>query len=129
LNYAEAANELGKTGDALNAINQVRERGGIALLASVDRDKIRHERKVELAFEGHRYWDVRRWRTAVVDLSKNNSGLRYILDFSTGKLKLKVNENIDGTVAPPTFLPKNYYLPITLSRSAQNSNLVENWGY
>lgn len=129
LNYAEAAFELGKTGDALDAVNQIRSRAGIKLLGSIDRDKIRHERKVELAFEGHRYWDVRRWRTAVDDLSKNNSGLRFILDYTTGKLKLQVIENIDGTVKSPIFLPKHYYLPITLNRTGQNKNLIENPGY
>jgi hypothetical protein len=113
----------------LNAVNQIRSRAGIELLGSIDRDKIRHERRVELAFEGHRYWDVRRWRTAVNDLSKNNSGLRFILDYTTGKLKLEVIENIDGTVKPPIFLPKNYYLPITLNRTGKNRNLIENPGY
>lgn len=129
LNYAEAAFELGKTDDALDAINQIRERAGIALLNSIDREKIRHERKVELAFEGHRYWDVRRWRIAVTALSKNNSGIRYILDYETGKLKLEVNENIDGTVSEPIFQSKNYYLPITPGRIGQNPNLVPNPGY
>jgi hypothetical protein len=129
LNYAEAAFELGKTNDALDAVNTIRSRAGIATLGSVDRDKIRHERKIELAFEGHRYWDVRRWRTAVVDLSKKGSGLRYVLDYATRKYKLMVIDDIDGIVSPPTFYPKNYYLPITLARTGNNPNLVENPGY
>ncbi|HRP54457.1 RagB/SusD family nutrient uptake outer membrane protein [Agriterribacter sp.] len=129
LNYAEAALYLGKSDDALDAVNQIRERAGIATLASVDQDKIRHERKVELAFEGHRYWDLRRWRTAVTDLSRNFSGLQYILDYTTGKYKLLIIENVDGTVAPPAFYPQNYYLPITLTRTGNNPNLVENPGY
>jgi hypothetical protein len=129
LNYAEAAFELSKTNEALDAINQIRSRAGIALLSVIDRDKIRHERKVELAFEGHRYWDVRRWRTAVADLSKNNSGLRYILDFATGKYQLQVIDNTDGTVAVPAFYERNYYFPITLARTGNNPNLLENPGY
>ena len=48
LNFSEAAFELGKSADALNAINQIRDRAGIARLTAVDREKIRHERKVEL---------------------------------------------------------------------------------
>ena len=128
LNYAEAAFELGKTDDALNAINQVRSRAGIAALSTVDRDKIRHERKVELAFETHRYWDVRRWRIAVNVLSVSNSGLRYILDYSTGKFQLQVVNKIEGTPGP-AFYPYNYYLPITLKRTGINPNLVENPGY
>ena len=129
LNLAEAAFELGKTGDALNAINQIRNRAGIALLTEVDRDKIRHERKVELAFEGQRYWDLRRWRTAVQELSVNRSGLRYVLDYTSGKYKLMVIHNIDGITPSPAFFTQNYYLPITLARTANNKNLIENPGY
>ncbi len=129
LNYAEAALALGKSGDALGAVNQIRERAGIADLPSLSQDQYRHERRVELAFEGHRYWDLRRWRTAQTLLSQNTSGLRYILDFTTGKYKLMVIENIDGTVTPPAFYPQNYYLPITITRTGNNPNLVENPGY
>jgi hypothetical protein len=129
LNYAEAAINIGKAGDALNAVNQIRERAGIAALSSVDDEKIRHERKVELAFEGHRYWDLRRWRTATEVLTQNWSGLRYILDYTTLKFKLEVIPNIDGVVAPPVFYPQNYYLPITIARTGNNPNLVENPGY
>lgn len=129
LNFAEAAFELNKPDEALESINLIRARAGIAPLTSIDRDKIRHERKVELAFEDHRYWDVRRWRTAVKDLSKNGSGLRFIQDYATGKYKLMIIENIDGTVSPPAFYPQNYYLPITIKRTGSNSNLVENPGY
>ncbi len=129
LDYAEAAFELGKTGDALDAVNQIRARAGIALLGSIDREKIRHERKVELAFEGQRYWDLRRWRTAVSELTVNRSGLRYILDFTTGKYKLQVVKNYDGANSNPVFYNYNYYFPITTARTGNNPNLVENPGY
>lgn len=129
LNFAEAALELGKSSDALDAINQIRNRAGIAALTTIDRTKIRHERKVELAFEGHRYWDTRRWRTAVTDFSKSYSGLRYILDYTTRKYKLQVIEKIDGTTNIPSFYERNYYLPITLTRTGNNPKLVENPGY
>ena len=129
LNFAEAAFELGKTDEALNAVNQIRNRAGIAPLVSVSRIAIQHERKIELFCEGHHYWDVRRWRTAVVDLSKSLSGIQYILDVATGKLKISVIANIDGKVTPPKFFEYNYYFPITLNRTAQNPNLVENPGY
>lgn len=129
LNYAEAAFELGKTPDALDAVNEIRDRAGIAALGSVDIEKIRHERKMELAFEGHRYWDLRRWRTAVNVLSINRSGLRYILDFTTGNYKLEVIDKIDGATSNPVFYQRNYYLPMTTSRTGNNPNLVENPGY
>ena len=115
--------------DALIAINQIRNRAGIAALTSIDREKIHHERKVELAFEGHRYWDVRRWRTAVADLSKQWSGIRYILDLETGKYQIKIVEKIDGASNIPQFRSENYYFPITIQRTSNNPNLVENPGY
>ncbi len=129
LNYAEAAFYLGKANDALGTVNQIRLRAGIAPLTSINEGAIRQERKVELAFEGFRYWDLRRWRVAVDTLSVNRSGLTYILDYNTGKYKLQVIQNIDGTVTPPAFYPQNYYLPITLARTAADPNLVENPGY
>jgi len=128
LNLAEAAFELGKTDDALDAINQIRNRAGIAPLTTIDRNKIHHERKIELAFEGHRYWDVRRWRTAVVDLSKAFSNLRFIIDYTTRKFQLQILPNWDG-LPVPLFYPRHYYMPITLARTNNNPNLVENPGY
>jgi len=129
LNLAEAAYELNKPNEALDAINQIRSRAGIASISDIDREKIRHERKVELAFEGHRYWDLRRWRIAASVLSDNFSGLRYILDYETRKYRLQVIPNIDGEVTAPQFNEHNYYFPITLARTGKNQNLVENPGY
>lgn len=140
LNLAEAAFELGRSGDALTAINEIRSRAGIAALAGVDINRIRQERRVELAFENHRYWDVRRWRIATTVLSQPNSGLRYILDVSTlvgapgtaagvnNRYRIQVLNNIDGAAAP-LFRPENYYFPITPGRRNVNTNLVENPGY
>ena len=128
LNLAEAAFELGKSGEALDAINQIRTRAGIATLTLIDREKIRHERRVELAFEGNRYWDVRRWRSAVSDLSIPFSGMNYVIDYTTRKFLINIVPKMLGTTTP-VFLPRNYYLPITLARTNNNSNLVENPGY
>ncbi|MBW3467832.1 RagB/SusD family nutrient uptake outer membrane protein [Arthrospiribacter ruber] len=70
LMYAEAANEAngGPTGEAYSAINQVRNRAGLPDLAQgLSRDQfrqaVRHERRVELAFEGIRRYDLVRWGT------------------------------------------------------------------
>ena len=129
LNYAEAAFELGKTNDALTAINRLRDRAGIVPLTTIDREKIRHERKVELAFEGHRYWDLRRWRIAVAELNVSRSRMEYLMVLEDhSKYRLDVI-NADGTVTPPIFHEHNYYFPITLTRTTSNPNLVENPGY
>lgn len=128
INLAEAAFELNKQSEALDAVNQVRERAGLNPLTSVTRDLIRHERKIEFAFEGTRYFDVRRWRTAVVDLSVQFTGMNIILDYATGKYQLELLPNFEADYAP-VFNERHYYLPITLARIANNKNLVENPGY
>lgn len=132
LNYAEAQFEIGNTQEALNAVNKIRKRAGIAPLISINLDKIRHERKVELAFEGHRYWDLRRWRIAKEVLTVNRSGIRYAIDFDTKKLKIIFDDNKDSersSAGNPIFFDHNYYFPITLKRTSINKNLVENPGY
>lgn len=68
LNAAEAAFELNQKVDAATWISALRERAGFGAnsvtAANITLEKIRHERRVELAFEDHRVWDLKRWRTA-----------------------------------------------------------------
>jgi hypothetical protein len=66
LNAAEAAFELGQMGDALLYANAIRERAGFGpnSLSTLTIERIRNERRVELAFEDHRLWDLKRWRIA-----------------------------------------------------------------
>jgi len=61
LMYAEAALESGDAGTALVQINKVRARAGLSALGSADRAALRHERRCELAMEGHRWFDLVRW--------------------------------------------------------------------
>lgn len=74
LNQAEALNEAGKSAEALAPLNKVRRRAKLPDVTEVNqanlRQIIRHERKIELAFEGQRYWDLRRWRIALEVLGK-----------------------------------------------------------
>jgi len=138
LNYAEAAVELGEDGDALWAVNEIRKRAGMPEHATISRDLVRKERKVELAFEGNRYWDLRRWRIAETELSRSFNGIQIVLDGDsfeegaydvlTAKFKLLIIPDIDGTPVP-FFDSRHYYLPISLSRTGQNANLIENPGY
>lgn len=62
LMYAEALNENGKTNEALTYLNQVRERAGLSGYANLTpeetREKIYLERRLELSFEGHRWFDL-----------------------------------------------------------------------
>ncbi|MGM0376634.1 MAG: RagB/SusD family nutrient uptake outer membrane protein [Bacteroidota bacterium] len=67
LNAAEAAFELDEMGKAANYINEVRQRAGFTdelEESEITFDRIVHERRVELAFEGHQLWDYKRWRIA-----------------------------------------------------------------
>lgn len=70
LNYAEALNEYGgPTSEVYNAVNEIRNRAGLpdlptGLSPEQMRERIKHERRIELAFEVHRFFDVRRWKDA-----------------------------------------------------------------
>ncbi|TKK70228.1 RagB/SusD family nutrient uptake outer membrane protein [Ilyomonas limi] len=67
LNAAEAAFELGQPDKAAMYMNQVRARAGLTIPltpAQITFDRIVHERRVELAFEGHYFYDMKRWRLA-----------------------------------------------------------------
>jgi len=74
LMYAEAENEAKGPANAIIAVNQVRKRAGMPALAAglsqtEMREKIRHERRVEFALEGQRYFDLRRWGIATKKLN------------------------------------------------------------
>ncbi|WP_325529356.1 RagB/SusD family nutrient uptake outer membrane protein [Chitinophaga sp.] len=130
LNYAEAAMELNRTGDALNAVNEIRKRAGIALRTTVTIGDIRHERRVELAFENHRWWDMRRWRIA--DQVMDNTKFHVLYPWLMWKPNTPL-ANMDYTFevseAPRvgrTFPPKLYYEMIPKDQINRNSNLVQN---
>ncbi|MDL2212399.1 RagB/SusD family nutrient uptake outer membrane protein [Bacteroides sp. OttesenSCG-928-D19] len=134
LNLAEACMELGsKDSEALEAVNIVRDRAGIARLTSISMAKVRHERRVELAFEKHRYWDMKRWRIAHLDVAQGGltnfrgSALYPWYNISDGKYTFEV-----GTKTPKQlriFLDKNYYARMQSSDISNNPKLVQNPGY
>ena len=126
LNYAEAALYLNKNDEALNAVNQIRERVALPLHTEIDQEKIRHERRIELSFEALRHWDLKRWRIAEEKISKSWTGVNYIYDFPTGKFLIEYKENFRTS----DFDEKHYYFPITPARIANNPALApENPGY
>lgn len=131
LNYAEAQNEaVGPDGTVYAAINQIRERAGMpdlpaGLTQSDMRERIRHERRIELAFEEHRFYDVRRWMTA--DVVEN-----------TPAYGMDIVKNTDGTftytrktaLAGKAFQTKHYWLPIPRTEiQASNNQLRQNPQY
>lgn len=109
LNYAEALNEVngGPNNDAYLAVNYVRNRAGLDdlpenLSQQEFRDNVLQERRIELSFEGHRYFDLRR----------------------TGKLKEAM-----AKVGIDNVEDKHLIFPIPLREIDANSNLVQNNGY
>ncbi|RAV99288.1 RagB/SusD family nutrient uptake outer membrane protein [Pseudochryseolinea flava] len=86
LNAAEAAFELGQLNVAADYMNQVRARAGLITPlqeSDITFDRIVHERRVELAFEGHQLWDMKRWRIAHVVWDGSNTGLPTNLEDAT----------------------------------------------
>lgn len=140
LNFAEAANEAygpdvipaGSTISARAAINQIRSRPGInmpdlapGLSQSQMRDAVRYERRVELAFEEHRFYDVRRWKIADVTENKPAAGV-IITKNANGSFVYTPKVALDGR----SFAAKHYWLPIPRAEiQASGGQLQQNAGY
>ncbi|MEO9570134.1 MAG: RagB/SusD family nutrient uptake outer membrane protein, partial [Polaribacter sp.] len=129
LNYAEAANEAygpngiasGASLTALDAVNKIRNRVGMpnvnaAYSGSQDglRARIRNERAIELCFEGFRYDDMRRWKTAHLDENKKVEFLE--MRWQGGASELYPSgfsyENVEQNNLRKTFNDRNYWWPI-----------------
>jgi hypothetical protein len=133
LNYAEAQNEaVGPDASVYAALQSIRARAGITnpLPAGLSKDEmrnlIRNERYVELCFEDQRYWDLRRWKLAMTYLN----GATYTAVVPTknpdGSFTYQYNVPIPLT---PVFEEKMYWMPIPLSETLKNGNLVQNPGW
>ncbi len=130
LNYIEALNEYEPGNpDILMYLNQIRNRAGLPDATSGDqeqmREKIRHERRVELALEGLRYTDTRRWLIA----EQKDGGPFYGMNVDAGT---RVSDAVfyQRTVFERRVFRKNYYLfPIPQSEMDRNRNMVQNPGW
>jgi len=134
LNYAEAAFELGDPAKALPAINQVRDRAGIIQLSNdqLTLERLRNERKVELAFEDKRFWDIRRWRIGTVLFRSLYVGglwpyLKYENGHYTYLFKRVTGYPIDGGL-PRVFEQKDYYSNLS-GYIFTNTNIINNPGW
>jgi hypothetical protein len=134
LNHAEAAFELDKRPEALEAINKVRNRAGIKLLtdAELTLDRLRNERKVELAFEDKRFWDIRRWRIGT-ELFRNTyaRGLWPYLKYNNGEYTYSF-ESVTGYPVddgqPRIFTQRDYYSNLS-GYISSNKNIINNPGW
>ncbi|MDL2221789.1 RagB/SusD family nutrient uptake outer membrane protein [Parabacteroides sp. OttesenSCG-928-N08] len=127
LNGIEAAVESNTHRDkALEWINDLRTRAGLKALTSAELtiDKVRRERRIELAFENHTYWDLRRWRVADKELeSKQFTALNPYLDIRDEKYLF---EAAPANSYYYTFERKMYYERIPDGEIAKNHRLVQN---
>lgn len=129
LNYAEIMYELGNEEQAREYVNKVRARQSVNMppvTASGEklRDKIRNERRVELAFEGHRFFDVRRW--CIADETENRD-----------LLAMNIQKQADGSktyevtmLLKRSFLEQHKLVPIPRTEiDKSEGSLVQNPGY
>ncbi|MBO9637999.1 MAG: RagB/SusD family nutrient uptake outer membrane protein [Siphonobacter aquaeclarae] len=130
LNYAEAQNEAsGPDATVYAAVNSIRKRAGMpdlpaGLTQTQMRERIRHERRIELAFEEHRFYDVRRWKIAPQTESVPAYGIEVGKNGNTYTYTRK--EALTGR----TFADKQYWLPIPRAEiQASNNQLEQNPGY
>lgn len=138
LSYAEAMNEAygpdnnnGYTYTARDAVNLVRSRSGVGMPAVVAnnqaemRDKIKHERRIELAFEGYRYWDLIRWNDAerVLNMPVNGVVASMNSDSTFTYSTIEVEKRVFHA-------PKMYLYPIPQAEIAKSDGvLVQNPGW
>jgi hypothetical protein len=131
LNYAEACIALGEEDEARKALNQIRKRAGMPDIEDAGNAlllRYRNERRVELAFEEHRFFDVRRWMIGEeaykpVHIAK----IVYPLnpDKTTATVPVITKEPFESW----TWQKKAYFLPILRDERNKNSALVQNPGY
>ena len=107
------------------AVDKIRIRAGMPVLPSLTKEqfteRIRNERRVEFAFEGQRFWDIRRWK--IGNQTKDIYGL-------------KITRNEDKSfdykkilVEPRKWEDKMYLYPISNSERFKNTNLEQNPGW
>ena len=110
LNYAEACYRLNDAATALNYINKIRMRVNLPALKDLTGDNLfnalRHERKVELAYEGMYYWDMRRWGLSTTTFT----GIK------RHGLKIEKNANGSFTYTYVTIDDQNMNYPAKMNR-------------
>lgn len=132
LNYAEAMNEAygpagtgsGLSKTSLVAINEIRSRVGMPdLSSSLSKDQLReriqNERRVELCFEGHRAWDVRRWKQGELF----NSPLKGMRITVNGAVLTYEAFNVENRIFD---VSKMYLMPIPQHEILKSSALEQN---
>ena len=128
LNYAEALNECDPTNpDIALYLNKVRNRASLPNVSALSQEQMRaviqHERRVELAFEEHRSWDVRRWKIASSTLGASLMGVQIERKPLGGYTYMPVK------VERRLFQPKMYWYPTPQSEVLKLKQWKQNNGW
>lgn len=130
---AEAEAELGNDQNAMNAMNVVRDRAGLPDVSGLSgaslRERYRNERRVELAFENLRWYDITRWMIAPQVLSQTAYGISIVRDNSQNPVVDQYQYDTNVLDNNRTWDDKMYYMPIPFSELQANSLLTQNPGY
>jgi len=112
-------------------VEAIRERAGLVpfeLPAGLSKDDmrklIRNERRIELAFEEQRYWDIRRWKIAE-EAYGPQEGMRMIMNRATGA----INYQRTNVREAQFIAPKMYLYPIPYNEYVKNDNMIQNPGW
>lgn len=144
LNYVEASIELGQEDEARTWMNKIRFRVGMPAVTDTGEDlkaRYRNERRIELAFEEHRYHDARRWLIASETLGRGIQVMNITAKLKAGKPPIvpykhdksvydytyEVQNNTE--LENRTWKDKMYYRPISRDEINKNELLVQNPGY
>lgn len=142
LNYAEALNEFsGPSIEIYEALNKIRERAGIPTIQDAWsnvtyaknlnkhtnkdglREIIQQERMIELAFEGHRYYDIRRWKLAEKYFTTPIKGWSVDEDSEANYYQImEVSQRSFNS-------PRDYLQPISFTELSRNPKLIQNPGW
>ncbi len=128
LNLAEAKYNAGDEASAKTALNVIRTRARMPMVIASGTqlwDAIVYERRVELALEEHRYFDVRRWMIAPTVLNRNATGVKVFKE-ANGTYTYTPGQLVE---VRKFTAPKMYWLPIQLDEITKNPNLQQNPGY
>jgi len=135
LNYAEAYNESKGPDSAYVVLKALRARAGIqagpdgmyglavGMGQTQMRTAIQLERRLELAYEGFRFWDVRRWKIAGTEENRTFHGMKVIRSGSA------VTYNIFAILPQHSFSPRMYLWPLPQQEIGKSKDLVQNPGY
>lgn len=131
LNYAEACIELGEDAEAQIYINKIRKRAGMPNVTESGtalKERYRNERRVELAFEDHRFFDVRRW-TIGPDAYKPIHVAKVVYELNPDKTTATRPKVTHELFEKHTWIDKAYFLPILRDEMSKNSLLIQNPDY